>query len=134
MTPGRRCLRAGGWILVSLAFASAYTAVTRMGALRDSLPSCEMLAFFGIYWFIVAASEETMFRGFLQGELGKALNPSAGLLVAAAAFLAWHGAGNPREIAARVVAAVAFGLIYLGSRSLWPAVLTHWLVNMGQLM
>src|SRR5262249_50428824 len=80
------------------------------------------------------AGEEFLFRAPLLAASGLALLP-AGLL-GAAAFVArhhlppgLHERTQPRVLATQVAAAVALGLLTWASRSIYPALLAHYLNN-----
>jgi uncharacterized protein len=74
-----------------------------------------------------ACAEELFFRGYLMDRLERAWGPRAALLGQAALFAPLHGPAAP---VAAVVGLVNGSLTRTG-RSLWPAILLHFLNNLA---
>lgn len=90
----------------------------------------EQLAPWELYVVLAAVAlaapfcEEYFFRGVLQQGLQRSrLSPVSAVLIAAVIFSLMHG--DPVGFLARVELGVLFGLLYLRTGSLWPAIGAH---------
>jgi membrane protease YdiL (CAAX protease family) len=105
---------------VSPAWAAASLgAVAAAGAWREAL--------------LVAAPEELLFRGAVQGELrARTGRPVVALVVAALAFAAAHLVLSPSPASALTfLPGCLFGWLRLRSGSAWPAVAAHAVANVA---
>lgn len=103
-------------------------------------PPLPVLLWLALLMALVALSEELMFRGLLFPALRRHLAPGAAILLTTLAFALIHlpaqlMAGNPAGALVQVLAALPTGLLLLALRlrrgSLRPAILYHWLWNLG---
>lgn len=104
----------------------------RLGSVQGSLPA--LLGLLAIAWTTAALGEELLFRGFLQGRLQALLGPrrGAGLLAAAAQGLVFglaHAYQGATGILVTGCLGLVFGLLYLRTKSLWPLVIAHGLID-----
>lgn len=107
-------------------------ASARLGAVQGNLPA--LLGILAIAWTTAALGEELLFRGFLQGRLQALLGErrGAGLLAAAVQGLVFglaHAYQGPTGILVTGSLGLVFGLLYLRTKSLWPLVIAHGLVD-----
>lgn len=109
-------------------------------ALRLGLPEAGVLGWIAANTLLVALSEELMFRGILLRALLGRLSAWPAVAAASLAFGAIHllnafGTGQPGPAAVQAVAATMSGFvlaaIVLRTGSLAPAILYHWLWNLG---
>jgi hypothetical protein len=70
-------------------------------------------------------AEEVAFRGYLQARLMRRMSPALAVGVAAVLFALFHAGGGPLGLAASGLAGAFFGVLFLKTRSLWPAVAAH---------
>ncbi|PRH82483.1 CPBP family intramembrane glutamic endopeptidase [Arenimonas caeni] len=104
----------------------------KVGAVQGNLPA--LLGMLAIAWTTAALGEELLFRGFLQGRLQALLagRRGAGLLAALAQGLVFglaHAYQGATGILVTGVLGLVFGLLYLRSKSLWPLVIAHGLID-----
>jgi membrane protease YdiL (CAAX protease family) len=83
-------------------------------------------------WILLAATagfcEETIFRGYLQQQLGRITQSvTAGLLLQAAVFGACHGYQGAKSILTITIYGGMFGLLARRRRSLRPGMIAHFL-------
>lgn len=80
---------------------------------------------------LVAISEELMFRGFVIRCLGF-LTSRATLLIlfSAVIFGLVHWTNGVDNVVAAILTGIVLGSIYMHSRSLWPCVIIHYLINL----
>lgn len=136
----------GGFGLAALAYLAAVAALlfaTRIlgwappQATRFAGIAGDPLAFAGILaiaWTTAAFGEELLFRGFLQGRLQRlfARLSMGGVLAAllqASVFGLAHAYQGPTGMLTSASIGLVFGLACLRSRSIWPLVLAHGLVD-----
>jgi len=97
-------------------------------AVRNLLPQTPLET--GL-WFLLAATaafcEELIFRGYLQKQLSRMINPGAGLLLQGVVFGACHGYQGPKSMFTITVYGCLFGLLALRRRSLRPGMITHFI-------
>jgi membrane protease YdiL (CAAX protease family) len=89
--------------------------------------------------FNTVLGEELLFRGFLQGRLEALLGArrGAGFLAAllqALAFGLAHAYQGPTGILVTGCLGLLFGLLYLRTKSLWPLVVAHGLIDTVSLL
>jgi membrane protease YdiL (CAAX protease family) len=86
----------------------------------------------GVYWLVVAAAEETAFRGILQRHLMRFGGLRVALPTATAAFVLWHGLPDSGLVlAVRAGGGLLLGLLYYGGKSLLPPVICHLALNVA---
>lgn len=78
--------------------------------------------------FLVAVSEESLFRGLLQDGLSRLGRPAA-LLIASLVFGLYHLAWGLENVFLATVAGAFFGYAYLRSARIEAAILLHFVVN-----
>jgi membrane protease YdiL (CAAX protease family) len=83
---------------------------------------------------LTCVSEEALFRGFLQREIGAALAgranaASAAVAVSALAFGLAHAAGGWRYVLLATLAGAGYALAFQRSGRIEAAILTHFAVN-----
>lgn len=125
---GRKALWA---IAAGLAVAAAvYGLRSRAGLVRDTHPARLMILL--SYFAVVAIAEEAAFRGVIQRRTRDLFGVPAALVVAAAAFTAWHGFDAPAGIIAlRSVAGLVFGIAYVYTGGLAAPIVWHWALDMA---
>jgi len=89
--------------------------------------------FFSIQFGVIAAGEETLYRGVLQRRLSGILSLLPGIVLSSAV---WAFVGHVRQPALqnliiRFPVGLLLGYIYVRSKSLYPAMLAHWLLDMA---
>lgn len=104
----------------------------RIGAVHGNLPA--LLGMLAIAWTTAAFGEEILFRGFLQGRLQALFGDrrGAGLMAAGVQALLFglaHAYQGPTGILVTGLLGLVFGLLFLRSKSLWPLVLAHGLID-----
>lgn len=104
----------------------------RIASVQGNLPA--LLGILAIAWTTAAFGEELLFRGFLQGRLQVLLGArrGAGLLAAAVQALVFglaHAYQGPTGIVVTGSLGLVFGLLYLRTKSLWPLVIAHGLID-----
>ncbi len=109
-----------------------FFAPLRMQLFREGIASRFRL-FFGLYFLIVAFSEESLFRGFLQQGIEADAGKGTALLAGSVFFAIWHGVPESwAQLALRLGAGLVFGCQFQFCRSLFPPVFLHWLVDLLQ--
>lgn len=112
-------------------------------AVAIGLPPGPAIAFMLVNTFLIALSEEWMFRGILLRALWQRLSPWPAVLLTSAAFGAVHvlnafAYGDVLKAAGQAVAAAMSGLLLgalrIRSGSIWPAVGFHMVWNLGLLL
>src|SRR5439155_13944091 len=85
-----------------------------------------------VYSIVAATYEEVAFRACLISRLSLWLGRRGvwSVIVAGAVFALMHGYG-PRSTFMVFMASIAYGSVYVGSRSLPRLVLAHWLHNLA---
>jgi membrane protease YdiL (CAAX protease family) len=74
-----------------------------------------------------------MFRGFLQRRVRKMYNSLIAIGASTILFVFWHGLPTSLQQGVfRIIGAIILGILYDRSKSLYPCIVLHWLVNMGQ--
>ena len=71
--------------------------------------------------------EEVFFRGFLLGGLRTRLGPWPAILISSGVFAIFHI--HPGLYVPTFLLGVAFGWVYLKTRSIWPSIYGHTLHN-----
>lgn len=126
--------RWGMFMAMALVTAFVFTFVTRWPALferREWSPAGIM--FFATYFACVSMAEETMFRGILQRRMRNMYNSLIAVGASTILFVSWHGLPTSLQQGFfRITGAVILGVLYDRSRSIYPCIVLHWLVNMGQ--
>jgi len=106
-------------------------------AVRSLLPETPLEI---VFWIALSATaafcEETIFRGYLQRQLGAfAGNALAGLVLQGALFGVCHGYQGAKSVVALGVYGCLFGLLAQRQRSLRPGMIAHFLQDgVGGLM
>jgi membrane protease YdiL (CAAX protease family) len=105
---------------------------SKLAAVQGSVPA--LLGMLAIAWTTAALGEELLFRGFLQGRLQRLFGErtGGGLMAAglqAVLFGLVHAYQGPTGILVTGSLGLVFGLAYLRTRSLWPLVLAHGLID-----
>ena len=100
--------------------------------LAGNLPA--LLGMLAIAWTTAAFGEELLFRGFLQPRLRAAFGGGRGaalaaVLVQAGLFGLAHAYQGPTGMLVSGSIGLAFGLLYLRQRTLWPLVIAHGLID-----
>jgi len=98
-------------------------------AVRSLLPETPLEI---VFWIALSATagfcEETIFRGYLQRQLGAFTgNPAAGLVLQGVIFGVCHGYQGAKSIVALGVYGCLFGLLAQQRRSLRPGIIAHFL-------
>lgn len=75
--------------------------------------------------FVVGAAWEVLYRGYLLWALTPHFGVPGAVVLAAAAYGLAHGYKNARQLAASLVAALAFTVGYVLTHSLWWLILIH---------
>jgi membrane protease YdiL (CAAX protease family) len=113
-------------VLTEYAWAAAFGAPDR--AWSDALLPTTSLerAAWVVVAVIVGTSEELVYRGYLQNELGVLVRSRAfGLLAQSALFAIAHGQQGASAVARTFVYGMGFGLLARARRSLLPGMLAH---------
>lgn len=143
-SPGRFALMTllgllAGWIAAAAAVTLATKVlglapmdVSRFGGMQGNAPM--LLGMLAISWSTAAFGEELLFRGLLQSRLQAMLGTRrfAGVLAVllqAAIFGLGHAYQGPTGILSTAAIGLAFGLVVLRTRSLWPVIVAHGLVD-----
>jgi membrane protease YdiL (CAAX protease family) len=119
-------------LLVGLVFA-VYGAMAGMRGVRGlaitiaGIPISERLVYV-IAGAKVAFVEETLFRGDLLGKLQLRFGVVASVVLSSILFASFHRTLVPVPLAMKFVLGVSFAVFTLGSRSLVPSALGHWLL------
>lgn len=126
--------RWGFFLVIALATAFIFTFVTRGLTLFEHRQwLLERIFFFAAYFACVSVAEETMFRGFLQRRIRKMYNSLIAVGASTILFISWHGLpASLQQGFSRIIGAVILGVLYDRSKSIYPCIALHWLVNMGQ--
>lgn len=87
----------------------------------------EAPGFIGLVLFLVVGpSEELYWRGFVQRQFSLRYGESTGWLLATAVYTAVHlWSGNFILVLAALVSGLAWGWIYLASRTVVPGIVSH---------
>jgi membrane protease YdiL (CAAX protease family) len=128
-----------GWLAAAMATVLAVKVLgwapmdpSRFAAIAGNTPM--LLGMLAISWTTAAIGEEMLFRGFLQTRLqalfgtGRAAGLAAVLLQAVLFGLA-HAYQGPTGILTTGAIGLAFGLVVLRTRSLWPVMVAHGLID-----
>ncbi len=112
-----------GKLLLTALFPSSGAAIDSVYAPRSGLP----LWLIGLLLAVVTGpAEEIFWRGLLQRALADRLNPTAGLLLATAAYSLVHVSTlNLPLMLAALTAGLVWGYLFLRSGSLWPGMISH---------
>ncbi len=127
-------LRAAGALAPAMV-AAAFLAA-RLPAFRAEYPcwpgagasGAAFAAHAGLY-LLYYLGYETYFRGLLQGGLRRRLGDLDAVLVQTLASTLVHIGKPAGEIVGAIPAGLAWGAVALRARSIWPVVLTHWLLG-----
>jgi membrane protease YdiL (CAAX protease family) len=119
-------LMGSGFILGTLQFALG---AKPNRAVRDLLPQTALET---VMWLLLSATagfcEETIFRGYLQWQLGLLTrNATSGLLLQGVLFGMCHGYQGPKSVVTLGVYGCLFGLLARRRRSLRPGMIAHFL-------
>ena len=104
----------------------------RLAGVQGSLPG--LLGMLAIAWTTAALGEELLFRGFLQGRLQRLFGDGRGAGLAAAGVQALlfglaHAYQGPTGVLVSGSLGLCFGWAMLRTRSLWPLVVAHGLID-----
>jgi membrane protease YdiL (CAAX protease family) len=120
------------FILSVAAWIFSITGLVTFSATTVS-PADVMLAF--AVMGLVALGEEVFFRGYLQRNLAKLVNPHGAWLITAFIFMLLH-MGNPAQNALAMPGIFAGGLMlgvnYMFTKNLWFGISLHWAWNFLQ--
>jgi len=121
-------------IFMAMVTAFVFTFITRMPTLFEcrewSLPR---MMFFATYFACVSMAEETMFRGILQRRIRDMHNSLIAIGTSTILFVSWHGLPTSSlQGFSRITGAVILGVLYDRSKSIYPCIALHWMINMGQ--
>jgi membrane protease YdiL (CAAX protease family) len=135
--------RFSGWLLLPMIVAAAGFGILNpeagrvpywFFALPDRLvklfsvhrraPPIELLSVVGVTPLI----EEAVFRGLILGGLLRRYSAPTAILVSAVLFALFHR--NPFQLVGAFFAGLLAGWIYVRTRSLWPCVIFHALINL----
>jgi membrane protease YdiL (CAAX protease family) len=112
----------GRLILVRI-WAGGGQAVGSVYAPRESFP---LWAITLLLLLLTGPAEEIFWRGFIQRYLAKRLGDLAGVAIATVLYAAVHlWTANPALILAALVAGVAWGGLFVRTRSLLPGIISH---------
>jgi membrane protease YdiL (CAAX protease family) len=95
------------------------------------------------FWYFMAAGsfllipvlEELFYRGYCQRRLAESWGDGAAIVGVSVMFAFSHGQylrGNPYSVGmllSVVISAVGFGVVFAATRSLWPPIVAHALIN-----
>lgn len=143
-SPGRLALATLGCMLAGYAAAVAATLVgtrvlgwppmdaSRFADLPGNVPM--LLGLLAVVWTTAAFGEELLFRGFVQGRLQALLGPhrhaaTLSALMQALLFGLAHAYQGPTGMLVSGSIGLCFGLLRLRTRTLWPLVLAHGLID-----
>ncbi len=126
--------RWGILMAMMLVTAFVFTFVTRGPALFEHREwSLARIMFFATYFACVSIAEETMFRGILQRRIRDIHNSLIAIGTSTLLFVFWHGLpASLQQGVFRITGAVILGVLYDRSRSIYPCIALHWLINLGQ--
>lgn len=146
---GQRSLRELGWtfarplrlVLVAVVQTAAILAlivlayglfggpagIRQLGQAVMSIPIGQRL-FFAVMGVRNAFFEETLFRGDLQGALGRRMGALPAVLLSSAVFALYHRTLAPVPLAMKFLTGLVFALGVVRTRSLVPSALAHALV------
>lgn len=104
----------------------------RFAELHGNLPL--LIFWLGISWSSAAFGEEMLFRGFLQSRLlalfaGWRGGRAAAVLIQAGLFSLGHAYQGPTGLMTSASIGLLFGALALRSRSLWPLIIAHGLID-----
>jgi membrane protease YdiL (CAAX protease family) len=133
--PQAYLIAVGAWVLAYLAVGIWSQLVSGIDALTppDNTTTSIELAGGSVVLAILLVGmwgpvmEEIFFRGFLQGSLRDRIGPWPAVLLSSAIFALFHI--SPGLFVPTFLLGVAFGWVYLRTRSVWPSVLVHALHN-----
>jgi membrane protease YdiL (CAAX protease family) len=105
---------------------------SRFAGLVGNAP--KLLGMLAISWSTAAFGEELLFRGFLQSRLQALLGTGryagvAAVLLQTVAFGLAHAYQGPTGILSTAAIGLVFGLVVLRTRSLWPVIVAHGLID-----
>lgn len=83
---------------------------------------------------LVCVTEEALFRGFIQKEIGRKFGWMTGLVIASVLFGLAHYTGGQTLMIFAGLAGLGYGLVFYFSNRLWAAVLAHFLFNFSHLI
>jgi membrane protease YdiL (CAAX protease family) len=106
--------------------------VSRYGALSGNLP--RLLLLLATAWTTAAFGEELLFRGFLITRLAALLGKSrtvniVAIVIQALLFGIAHAFQGPTGMLTALTIGLVFGVAYVRSRSLWPIIIAHGLID-----
>ena len=146
-TPWREALpftRFSGWLLPPLLIAAAGLNILISESSNATLwfiPQLMWLAHLlekalggpltGLILLLLVAplTEESVFRGLILGGLLRRYRARTAILVSAGLFTLFHV--NPLQFVAAFTFGVLAGWVYIQTRSLWPCMIAHALMNLG---
>jgi membrane protease YdiL (CAAX protease family) len=119
-------LAAGLIVLTEYAWAATWGAPNRAWS-SALLPSTSVeRAVWVVVALTVGTSEELVYRGYLQNELGAlARSPALGLVAQSALFALAHGEQGPGAVARAFLYGLGFGALASARKSLLPGMLAH---------
>jgi len=102
--------------------------------LKNSPLSLSRISFFAVYFCCVSVAEETLFRGILQRRIRHISNSCTAILLGTGVFILWHPLPDTlRGLLLRILGASLIAVLYDRFRSLYPSILFHWMINIGQI-
>lgn len=126
-----------GFLFGLLMFGAAFLISYAMGAITvgqgSPAPGIMVLYFFA--FFVQAASEEILFRGYLMLSLCNATTPGRAVFISALMFSLMHGGNAGYTILGAVnifVFGLLLGLLVFRAQSLWMAIALHAMWNFAE--
>ncbi|PKI16075.1 CPBP family intramembrane glutamic endopeptidase [Colwellia sp. 12G3] len=83
--------------------------------------------------FLTCIIEEAFFRGFIQQNLTRLINPLIGLILTSLLFGLAHFSGGFNYVIVATLAGFLYGMVYLNTGKIWHAILLHFFFNMVHL-
>jgi membrane protease YdiL (CAAX protease family) len=78
--------------------------------------------------------EEVFFRGFIQHKLSTLMNPFVALICTSFLFGIAHFSGGFNYMIVATFAGFLYGVVYLQTGKIWPAIVIHFCLNMTHLL
>ena len=119
-------------VLATRVIGLAPMETARFAGMQGNLPM--LLGMLAVSWTTAAFGEELLFRGFLQSRLQSLFSRwkfsgVAASLLQALAFGLVHAYQGPTGVLASGSIGLVFGLLMLRTRSIWPLVIAHGVVD-----